>query len=63
MAGGVPTPREELLQRDKASLDVFWLKDTSMTDPDSLLEPDVLRVEILENLRSALSSFEAAGGD
>ena len=52
-------PREELLRRDKASLDVFWLKDTSMTDMDNLPEPEVLAAEIMENLRSALSSFES----
>ncbi len=51
--------REELLQRDKASLDIFWLKDASMTDLDNLPEPDVLAAEIVENLRSALNSFEA----
>ena len=51
--------REELLQRDKASLDVFWLKDASMTDLENLPEPGLLAAEIMENLRSALSSFEA----
>ncbi len=55
-------PREELLQRDKASLDVFWLKDSSMTNLENLPEPDVLAAEIVENLRSALNSFEAANG-
>ena len=50
--------REELLQRDKASLDVFWLKDASMTDLENLPEPEVLADEIVENLRSALASFE-----
>ena len=50
--------REELLQRDKASLDVFWLKDASMTDLENLPEPEVLAEEIMENLRSALDSFE-----
>ena len=55
--------REELLSRDKASLDVFWVKDASITDLDNLPEPDVLADEILENLRSALSSFEAVAGD
>ena len=55
--------RDELLQRDKASLDVFWLKDASMTDLDNLPEPDVLATEIMENLRSALSSFEAVAGN
>ena len=54
--------REELLQRDKASLDVFWLKDASMTDLDNLPEPEVLADEIMENLRSALRSFEAVSG-
>ena len=50
--------REQLLQRDKASLDVFWLKDASMTDLENLPEPEVLAGEIVENLRSALTSFE-----
>lgn len=54
--------REELLQRDKASLDVFWLKDASMTDLENLPEPDVLAEEIVENLRSALASFETVVG-
>ena len=51
--------REELLRRDRASLDVFWLKDASMTDLDNLPEPEVLAEEIMEHLRSALTSFEA----
>ena len=54
-----PYSREELLERDKASLDVFWLKDASMTDLENLPEPEVLAAEIMENLRSALASFEA----
>ena len=56
--------REELLLRDnKASLDVFWLKDASMTDLANLPEPEVLADEIMENIRSALISFEAVVGD
>lgn len=51
--------REELLERDKASLDVFWLKDNSMTDLDSLPEPDVLLRDILENLSAAMENFSA----
>ena len=54
---------EELLQRDKASLDVFWLKDASMTDLENLPEPDVLAEEIMENLRSALDRFGSVVGD
>ncbi|MCY3838056.1 MAG: N-6 DNA methylase, partial [Gammaproteobacteria bacterium] len=55
--------REELLSRDKASLDVFWVKDASIADLDNLPEPNVLADEILENLRSALTNFEAVAGD
>ena len=54
-----PYSRDELLERDKASLDVFWLKDAAMTDLENLPEPEVLADEIMENLRSALASFEA----
>ena len=55
--------RDELLRRDKASLDVFWLKDASMTDLENLPEPEVLADEIVENLRSASASFEAVARD
>lgn len=49
--------RDDLLQRDKASLDVFWLKDASMTDMSSLPEPEILIGEIVENLEAALTNF------
>ena len=52
--------RDELLQRDKASLDIFWLKDATMTDLDNLPEPDVLMSEIIENLEAAMEQFAAA---
>jgi len=48
---------EELLARDKASLDVFWLKDKSLTDLDNLPEPEELAEEIIENLEAGLASF------
>ncbi len=48
---------EELIARDKASLDIFWLKDQSLTDLDNLPEPDELAEEIIENLEAGLSSF------
>lgn len=52
--------RDELLQRDKASLDLFWLKDATMTDLDNLPEPEVLMSEIMENLEAAMEQFAAA---
>jgi type I restriction enzyme M protein len=54
--------REELLARDKASLDVFWLKDKSLTDLDNLPDPDDLAAEIIENLEAGLNSFRAVLG-
>ena len=48
---------DELLARDKASLDVFWLKDKSLTDLDNLPEPDDIAAEIIENLEAGLNSF------
>jgi type I restriction enzyme M protein len=50
---------EELIARDKASLDVFWLKDNSLTDLDNLPEPDELAEDIIENLEAGLDSFRA----
>ncbi|SEH05077.1 class I SAM-dependent DNA methyltransferase [Candidatus Venteria ishoeyi] len=49
---------EEILARDKTNLDIFWLKDKSLTDLDNLPDPDVLAGEIIENLESGLNSFK-----
>jgi len=43
--------------RDKASLDIFWLKDKSLEQPDNLSDPDVLAQEIVEDLEAALEQF------
>lgn len=48
---------DELMERDKVSLDIFWLRDDSLEDPANLPEPDVLAAEIVENLESALDQF------
>jgi type I restriction enzyme M protein len=48
---------DEILSRDKTSLDIFWLKDKSLTDLDNLPDPDILANEIIENLESGLNSF------
>jgi type I restriction enzyme M protein len=54
---------EDLLARDKISLDLFWLKDDSLLDSDNLPEPDVIASEIAEDLRSVLEQMEAMLGD
>ena len=54
---------DELMQRDKVSLDIFWLKDESLEDAENLPDPDVLASEIAENLEAALEQFSSIGGD
>ena len=49
---------DELIARDKTNLDIFWLKDDSLEDVDSLPPPDILAADIVENLREALEHFE-----
>lgn len=48
---------EQILARDKTSLDIFWLKDKSLSDLDKLPEPDELADEIIENIEAGLGSF------
>lgn len=48
---------DEIITRDKTSLDIFWLKDKSLTDLDNLPDPDILANEIIENIESGLASF------
>ena len=54
---GVHSWNAELLKRDKLSLDLFWIKDKSLTDTDSLPPPDVLASEIADDLEAALAQF------
>ena len=50
---------EDLLKRDKFSLDLFWIKDSSLTDANSLPPPDVIAAEIAEDLQAAQKKFES----
>lgn len=43
---------DEIIVRDKTSLDIFWLRDKSLTDPD------ILAAEIIENIEAGLNSFK-----
>ena len=49
---------EEIIERDKTNLDIFWIKDKSLTDLDNLPDPDVLANEIIENIEAGLNSFK-----
>ena len=53
---------EEIIARDKTSLDIFWLKDKSLADLDNLPEPEDLAAEIIENIEAGLNSFREVVG-
>lgn len=52
---------EEILARDKANLDIFWLKDESLGKVESLPSPREIATAIKEDLQSAIREFESAG--
>ena len=54
---------EDLTRRDKANLDIFWLRDESVEDSATLPPPDEIAGEIVEDLRSALAQLEEIAAD
>jgi type I restriction enzyme M protein len=54
---------DDLIKRDKASLDIFWLKDESLEDSANLPDPDVIAAEIVEDLQAALDEFALIAAD
>ena len=56
-------PYEQLIARDKANLDIFWLRDESLEDSAALPDPDVLAAEIVEDLQAALAQFSLILGE
>ncbi len=54
---------DELLKRDKVSLDLFWLRDESLEGADALATPDILAASIVEDLQAALEQFTAIADD
>ncbi len=53
----------EIINRDKASLDIFWLRDESLEDSANLPDPHILAGEIAEDLESALEQIKDILGD
>jgi type I restriction enzyme M protein len=50
---------DELVARDKANLDLVWLRDAALEDADNLPPPEVLAREIVDDLEAALAEFTA----
>ncbi|WP_300565459.1 class I SAM-dependent DNA methyltransferase [Flavobacterium sp.] len=49
---------EEIVERDKTNLDIFWLKDDSLIDLENLPDPEILIDDIIENIESTLANFK-----
>lgn len=48
----------ELIERDRCNLDIFWIEDESYQEIENLPDPDTITAEIAEDLRAALSELE-----
>ncbi len=54
---------DELVARDKISLDIFWLKDDALTDSDNLPATGMIALEIVEDLQAAQEQFKLIAAD
>ena len=54
---------DELDKRDKANLDIFWLKDEALEESSNLPEPGVIAEEIAADLEAALEQFATIAED
>jgi type I restriction enzyme M protein len=50
---------DEIVSRDKTSLDIFWIKDRSLSDLDNLPDPKDLAEDIVENIEAGLNNFRS----
>lgn len=50
---------DEIIARDKTSLDISWLRDDSLEDTENLLSPSEIANEIVELLTGALNEFKS----
>jgi type I restriction enzyme M protein len=57
-----PFTYDELIACDKASLDIFWLRDNTLEDTDNLPPPHFIAAEIVEDLEAALAQFAELAG-
>ena len=54
---------DELVKRDKANLDIFWLKDEALEESANLPEPGIIAQEIADDLEAALEQFATIAED
>ena len=58
-----PYSYEAIVARDKANLDITWLRDQTLDDSATLPAPGVLAAEIVEDLRAILAQFQEIAED
>lgn len=51
------------MARDKANLDITWLRDETLDDSATLPAPGVLAAGIVEDLRAVLAQFQEIADD
>ena len=54
---------DEIMARNKASLDIFWLTDHSLEDSANLPNPSIIAQEIVDDLEAALEQFRLISND
>lgn len=54
---------DEIIKRDKANLDIFWLKDDTLEDSENLPDPELLAQEIADDLQTALEQFTSIAAE
>jgi len=62
-ASGAKVSLTTTCSNDKVNLDIFWLRDESLEDSANLPDPEVLALEIAEELEAALEQFAAIAED
>lgn len=54
---------EELLERDKLNLDIFWIRDESLENSEDLPAPDVIAADMVADLEAALEQLRLVAAD
>ena len=49
---------DEIIKRDKTSLDIFWIKDKTLEEAENLPDPSVIAADIMWDLENALEMFQ-----
>jgi type I restriction enzyme M protein len=54
---------DDIVQRDKCSLDIFWLKEDDKNDLSSVIDPNEIATEIMEDLQAAIYQLSEIAAD